>query len=367
VIRLASNTLVSGHSYNTEVRIDGVYIGTGAPSPLRTITVGADISYSAYENVGSKAAILVEGVEGLEITNSYMGGCAEDCLQFIPKSICSMINIDSTFFDECFTSNIRFFPGTNPVVGVTIGPGCRFNAQFHTRNAIRAEDNAGTPTVYGLSIKGGHYLNMLETPFYLANAKGVTIEPATVGNYNSKLSTTNNPALSAGAYVGPLCEEVHVTGGLWGGGTNDWSASNGCKWGPYFDAAATGSASNIRTILGLAGGSAVGGLTQTYPGLEASNAVTFANSWAQAAAFEPVGYFKDGEGLVHLEGAMDSGTIGLAAFTLPAGYRPAVNRDFGVCGADIFGAVRVEASGAVVPLAGSNTRISLDGVCFRAA
>jgi hypothetical protein len=111
----------------------------------------------------------------------------------------------------------------------------------------------------------------------------------------------------------------------------------------------------------------VGGLTQTYPGMEAANTVTFSNSWAQEAGYETVGYFIDGEGMVHLHGAMDSGTMTTTAFTLPTGYRPAAQHDFAVCGADIFAAVRVTAAGAVIPIAGTNTRISLDGISFRAA
>lgn len=99
------------------------------------------------------------------------------------------------------------------------------NGQFHTRNAISAEDNAGTPTVYGINIAGGVYVNTIETPFYLVNAKAVTISDPIVGNYNGKLSTTNNPALSD-----------------------------------------------------------VGGLTQTYPGVGASLGVTFTNGWT---AFGP--------------------------------------------------------------------------------
>ena len=368
VIRLASNTAVSGHSFCTEVRLDRVYIGTGAPSPLRTITVGTDISYLAYENVGSKAAVLINAVEGLEIVNSYMGGCAEDCIQFVPQSTTSMISIDNTFFDECFTSNIRFLPGTGPVTNVTIGEGCRFSGQFHTRNAIRAENNAGTPTVYGLNINGGIYGNTLETPFYLAAAKAVTISAPIVNNYNCKLSTDNNPAISAGGYFGALCEEVHVSGGLWGGGSNNWTTSNGCKWGPYFDTGSVGSVSNINAILGAAGGGVVGGKLQTYPGMESGIAVAYANSWVDfGAPFSGAAYYKDGFDLVHLTGAMRGGTMSLTSFTLPVGYRPATDLDFAVCGPDTFAAIRVTTAGSVVPIAGSNTRISLDGVIFRAA
>lgn len=261
-IRLGTSSV---HQFNTETRIERPYLGTGFPSALRTITVGTDISYQAYENIGPKTAILVEACEGLEILNGYVGGCGEDTIQFIPANICTMINIDGMFLDECYRSNICFYAGTGPTVNVTIGPGNRFNGQFHTRNCIRAEDNT-IPTVYGLTITGGMYQNCLESAIVLVNAKAVTMNVPTVNNYNAKLSQTNSAIISAGAYIDPKCHEVHVFGGLWGGGTNDWSTTNGCKWGPLFAGGATsGTACNVRAILGIAGGGAVGGLTQTYP------------------------------------------------------------------------------------------------------
>lgn len=267
VIRLGSLPAVAGFSYCTEVRMDKLYIGTGAPSPVRTITVGTDITYSDYENVGSRCGLLVEAVEGLEIDNSYIGGCALDGIWFVPSTICSMINIDNTFFDESFTSNIRFFPTGTPVININIGSGCRFNGQSHTRNAIRAESNGGSPCVVGMSIDG-IYGNLLETPFLLLDAKAVTFKSGIiVNNYNVKKSTTNSGVISAGGYFSPTAREIHVFGGLWGGGTNDWSTNNGCKWGPLFDTGSTGSASNVRAILSatITGGSAVGGISQTYP------------------------------------------------------------------------------------------------------
>ncbi|SPF82153.1 Superfamily member pfam12708 with pectate lyase domain [Pseudomonas phage GP100] len=266
VIRLGSNLSVAGHAFCTEVRMERVYIGTGAPSAPRVITVGTDISYTDYENVGSKCALLVEAVEGLEIDNSYFGGCAEDCIQFIPSTICTMISIDNTFFDESYTSNIRFFPTSTPVVNITIGPGCRFNGQFHTRNAIRAEANSGSPVVVGMTIQG-IFGNVLETMFDMEDAKAVVFIAPIVNNYNAKRSTTNSPIISAGAWFGPNCREIHVQGGLWGGGTNDWSTSNGCKWGPVFASGTVGTCSGVRVILSstITGGTPVGGISQTYP------------------------------------------------------------------------------------------------------
>ncbi|MBB1614545.1 hypothetical protein A9978_19085 [Pseudomonas sp. UMC65] len=266
VVRLGSNAAVPGHAFCTEVRMDKLYIGTGAPSAPRTITVGSDISYTAYENLGSKWALQIEAVEGLSVTRSYLGGPAAECVAFIPASICTMIRFDDTFFDETYFANVRFYAGNNAVIGISFGPGCLFNGQSHTRHAIFADDNGGQPTVIGMTVQG-MYSNMLETPFYFANAKAVVFNGPIVSAYNTKMSKTNSQVISAGAYFDAPCREIHVNGGLWGGGTNSWSTSNGCKWGPVWATSSVGTACNVRGILSstITGGTLVGGISQTYP------------------------------------------------------------------------------------------------------
>lgn len=263
-IRLAENQAIPSHKYNTEARIERVYVGGGGPSAPRTITVG-NVTYTDYENIGAQYGILIEGCEGFEITNSYVGGCGGDCIAFFPYGLVTMGVIDNVFLDECYSSHIRFFPATNPVTNICLGPGVRCNGQLHTRWSIRAEANGGTPTVYGLSITGGTYLNTLESPFVFLGALAVTVTGAIVGGYNAKGATDSNPIIAAGAYVGQLSRNVHFQGGLWGGAVNNWATPNNCQWGVYFENAGYGSVSNIRGIIGMAGGSVVGGITQTYP------------------------------------------------------------------------------------------------------
>ncbi len=95
---------------------------------------------------------------------------------------------------------------------------------------------------------------------------------------------------------------------------------------------------------------------------------TLTNSWVNYGGSEPTAqYYKDPQGVVYLKGLIKSGTIGSAAFTLPAGYRPSENRNFGVASNSAFGYLSVGASGVVTPAAGSNTWFSLDGASFRAA
>jgi len=94
--------------------------------------------------------------------------------------------------------------------------------------------------------------------------------------------------------------------------------------------------------------------------VEAVIAPTLTNSWVNnGAASTAAGYWKDAFGMVHLRGQINSGSAGAAAFTLPAGYRPAKDHLFDGLGP----LVAVYATGVVSPSASSLT--SLDGISFR--
>src|SRR5262245_34722611 len=98
----------------------------------------------------------------------------------------------------------------------------------------------------------------------------------------------------------------------------------------------------------------------------------FQNGWANAQTKappepEPVAFYKDHEGVVHLRG-IAAGTVETVVFQLPSGYRPGPNRFF----ATGDGLVRIYGSGiqdtglngaVVAPL---QKIISLDGLTFRA-
>lgn len=95
----------------------------------------------------------------------------------------------------------------------------------------------------------------------------------------------------------------------------------------------------------------------------------FTNSWVDFAGggFSQTGYYKDTNGIVRLRGSIKSGTVGTAAFLLPAGFRPAGDSNFACVSNNLFGFVIVNAGGAVIVQAGSNSYVSLDGISFRAA
>lgn len=109
-------------------------------------------------------------------------------------------------------------------------------------------------------------------------------------------------------------------------------------------------------------------LQPVKPRVEQFIAPTLTNSWVNFGGVRnPAGYYKDANSRVYLRGVVKSGTVGNAAFTLPAGYRPANTELFAVVSNDLFGAVNVLSNGDVTPAIGSNVYFSLDGISFRAS
>lgn len=97
-----------------------------------------------------------------------------------------------------------------------------------------------------------------------------------------------------------------------------------------------------------------------------TGAAAFQNGWA-AVSTQPPRYSKDALGVVHLAGATQSGTSGLAMFTLPPGYWPLYQVIVPVrAGGATFGSVIINTNGAVVHESGTTTLISLDGISYKA-
>lgn len=96
-------------------------------------------------------------------------------------------------------------------------------------------------------------------------------------------------------------------------------------------------------------------------------APTLTNSWVNVGAgFGTAGYRKDAHGFVHIKGAIKSGTIGQAAFTLPTGYRPEASCRFACVSNSAFGSLTITSAGVVTPNAGTTASFMLDGVNFLA-
>jgi hypothetical protein len=97
----------------------------------------------------------------------------------------------------------------------------------------------------------------------------------------------------------------------------------------------------------------------------------FTNGWGTVATENSPAFYKDPLGIVRLRGTIGGGTQGLAAFTLPVGYRPATppgGRLRGVSinnqGATAWAQVNINGDGQVIPWGDSSQYISLDQLSF---
>lgn len=101
------------------------------------------------------------------------------------------------------------------------------------------------------------------------------------------------------------------------------------------------------------------------------------NSWISVSSFgsgwvefgtptTSVAYRKDGQGFVHLQGTLKSGTVStsVSVFTLPPGYRPSGNKYWAVQADLALGTVEVHPDGTVYITSGSNSFCSLDPIQF---
>lgn len=92
---------------------------------------------------------------------------------------------------------------------------------------------------------------------------------------------------------------------------------------------------------------------------------TLINSWTDGGAPTTVAYRRINE-LVYLRGRLGGGTTGSSPFTLPAGFRPAVQYNAIVLGssASVIGSIAITTAG-VITIASSNTaEINLGILCW---
>lgn len=91
--------------------------------------------------------------------------------------------------------------------------------------------------------------------------------------------------------------------------------------------------------------------------------VTFTNGWVDFGGASPMGFRKVGTRIV-MRGAVKSGTVNTAAFTMPTGYRPLTGTNFAVVSNGLFGYLIISTAGVVTPVSGSNAYFALDGITF---
>ena len=119
---------------------------------------------------------------------------------------------------------------------------------------------------------------------------------------------------------------------------------------------------------------AEGGATFTGPitavlAQDAVQAPALLNGWVNhGGGFANAGFWKDREGMVHIQGLIRNGTTATSTilFMLPVGYRPTARLLFTVNANNVFGRVDVLPSGEVmIATIASNAFLSLDGILFR--
>ena len=97
-------------------------------------------------------------------------------------------------------------------------------------------------------------------------------------------------------------------------------------------------------------------------------APTFGTDWGNyGGSYNTAGYYRDGDGVVHLRGLVTGGTYGDSAtlFTLPIGFRPEGRKLFSTITDNNFGRLDITTAGQVIPYIGSGW-VSLDGISFKA-
>jgi hypothetical protein len=104
------------------------------------------------------------------------------------------------------------------------------------------------------------------------------------------------------------------------------------------------------------------------------------NSWHnEPGGYQPAGFFKDGSGIVHIEGTVESLSVGGSGigkpdpgptlFVLPVAYRPSATRLFSVYDKELNppqNRLKVDPDGRVSLVTGARSQqIQLDGIDFR--
>lgn len=93
-------------------------------------------------------------------------------------------------------------------------------------------------------------------------------------------------------------------------------------------------------------------------------APAFLNGWVDAGVPRvAVGYRMVGT-IVYLRGTIQTGTMNTTAFTLNSGFWPVAEQTFVTSANHALGDFRIDASGNVIPVTGSNVLFRLDGASF---
>lgn len=263
---------VSSGAQCTLINIESSNFSGGFASAPRSHTIGTATPTFA-DNIGPEYGIKVSGVEGLVVTNSYLGGQNIACIVFQASNgkVCSNIKIAQNFLDgaagQCILFDHTDASGASVLVNLT---GNVYNCETNCGNAIYANDSNGAASLFQATIHGEVIMASNRAPIILRGAVGVLVSGCNISGYNYWGSTGADPSVSAGCFVvlgAANSDKIVTIGNLWGGGVNNLSGTNNCQWGVYFGGAApTSNSSSLERSngLGMVGGALVN-IAQTYP------------------------------------------------------------------------------------------------------
>lgn len=106
---------------------------------------------------------------------------------------------------------------------------------------------------------------------------------------------------------------------------------------------------------------------QLFHKIGATGEPVYKNTWANySGGYQPVGFWIDALGIVHLRGMLASGVVNSPAFTLPPGFRPTLPEPFPAVSNLGVTRIDISAGGDVTPITGSgNTWVTLSGISFK--
>jgi hypothetical protein len=250
-------------------------------------------------------------------------------------------------------------------VGGNIYGGSIQNLWCGTMGAYGVHIVKGSGTIDGLTFTGGRILANGNAGFLLEGCSNICISGMLISGNGSSA----NPGVSVNAAMSGLT----ITGCRIGSSSQYGATQNyGISLGSFAISNCTVTGNNLT---GNISGGISNSSTQTViisgntgDGLNVVQTPTLTNGWVNnGGTTQAVGYWKDGSGAVHLQGIIKSGTVGAAAFTLPAGFTPAADQYFACVSNGVFGWAYVRADGTVIPQVGSNVYFSLSGMVFHAA
>ena len=245
-----SHCMINGHSASAAVNVT-----TGSVTTAKTL------------NNGPRYGIFIQSCEQFSINNNYIGGQSAHNIYIETTAITGHGHITSNMIDGASEYSIRVICTnvTYPVSYLMINNNTAVG-YGNDKGFLWLQENGTIAPATRVNINDNNIQFYLRAPIKIERTSGVKISGNTVAAYNSDNSVTSDPYVQAGIVLDITCAFCVSTNNLYGGGINFASAANNCKWGIYYYSAVNNFSALERTTgLGIAGGTVVGGLTQTYP------------------------------------------------------------------------------------------------------